>query len=95
MNQTTLIIIFYAQIMMLLRMMKVEEKGEVGTKEDDSKSTQSEVKIKQATVTLEKVTLTQLTNYLRSVEFGQYNLQVSSFSLFIFHYISLFLFYTC
>lgn len=63
------------------RMMKIEEKGEVGTKEEDTKGPQSEVKIKHATVTLEKVTLTQLTAFLRNVEFGQFNLQVSSFRI--------------
>lgn len=60
------------------RMIKVEEKGEVGAREEDSKSPQSEVKIKQATATLEKITLSQLTNYLKGIEFGQYNLQISS-----------------
>lgn len=60
------------------RMMKIEEKGEVGTREEDGKANQSEVKIKTATVTLEKITLSQLTTFLRNIEFGQFNLQVSS-----------------
>lgn len=63
------------------RMIKVEEKGEVGAKEEDSKTAQSEVKIKQATATLEKITLTQLTAYLKGIEFGQYNLQISSIKI--------------
>lgn len=63
------------------RMMKIEEKGEVGTKEDDSKGAQSEVKIKTASVTLEKVTLTQLTAFLKNIEYGQFNLQVSSIKI--------------
>lgn len=63
------------------RMMKIEEKGEVGTSEEDSKAPHSEVKIKRATVTLEKVTLTQLTAFLKTVEFGQFNLQVSSIQI--------------
>jgi len=63
------------------RMMSAEEKGEVGTKEEESKNAGSEVKIKQASVTLQRVTLTQLITYLKNLEFGQYNLSISSIKI--------------
>lgn len=62
------------------RMMTVNEGGEASARSEDGKPS-SELKIKQATVSLQKVTLTQMVNYLRNVESGQYSLSVSSFKV--------------
>lgn len=59
------------------RTIAVEEKGEVTGKEDGVKPG-SDVKIKQASVVLQRINLTQLTNYIKNIEFGQYTLGVSS-----------------
>jgi hypothetical protein len=61
-------------------MMTVNERGEASARSEDGKPS-SELKIKQATVSIQKVTLTQLVNYLRNVESGQYSLSVSSFKV--------------
>lgn len=63
------------------RIITVEEKGEMGTGEEETKASGNEVKIKQASVVLQRITLTQLTNYLKSLEFGQYNLSISSIKI--------------
>jgi hypothetical protein len=58
------------------RMMKVEEMPESAGRGEDSKG--GDVRIKQATVQLEKVNLRQLAQFLNLVEFGGFNLSVSS-----------------
>jgi hypothetical protein len=58
------------------RMITAEEQGG-GNESEDSKSG-GDVQMKRATVTLSRVTLTQLKNYLQSVEHGQYDLSISS-----------------
>ncbi|NBX92932.1 MAG: hypothetical protein EB120_10450 [Proteobacteria bacterium] len=62
------------------RMMSVNEAGEASARSEDGKPS-SELKIKQATVSLQKVTLTQLVNYLKNIESGQYSLSISSFKI--------------
>lgn len=59
------------------RTISVDEKGEAAGKEDGVKPG-SDVKIKYASVVLSRVNLTQLASYIKNVEFGQYNLGVSS-----------------
>ncbi len=59
------------------RAISVDEKGENAGKEDGVKPG-SDVKIKYASVTLQRVNLTQIMNYLKNTEFGQYTLGVSS-----------------
>jgi len=61
------------------RMMEIEEKPEGS--EDGEKPGSSDVKLKQASVTLKKVNLNQLKSFLNSIEFGQYNLSVSSLKI--------------
>lgn len=58
------------------RMVHAEEKRE-GGEVDDPKAPQ-EVKLKQATVKLERVNLNQLRIFLQNLEFGNYSLSVSS-----------------
>lgn len=58
------------------RMMQVEEKPDAGEAEGGR-----DVRMRQATVTLEKVNLNQLKGFLQNVEFGQYNLGVSSLKI--------------
>ncbi len=60
------------------RMVKAEEKSEAS--EEESKGGQ-EVKLKQATVKLERVNLTQLHSFLQNIEFGPYNLSISSLKI--------------
>jgi len=62
------------------RTITVEEKGEVTGKEDGVKPG-SDVKIKQASVVLQRVNLTQLTSYIKNVEFGQYTLGVTALKI--------------
>jgi hypothetical protein len=62
------------------RMMEATEKGEASARSDEGKAS-TEVKIKQATVTLQKVTLPQIVNFLRNTESGQLNLNVSSMKI--------------
>ncbi len=62
------------------RTITVEEKGEVTGREDGVKPG-SDVKIKQAYVVLQRVNLTQLTSYIKNIEFGQYTLGVSSLKI--------------
>jgi hypothetical protein len=61
------------------RMIQVEERGEAGVGGKDPKK--KEVKIKEATISLQRVNLTQMTNYLKSIEYGNFNLQVSSLKI--------------
>jgi len=61
------------------RMIQVEERAEAGVGGGDPKK--KEVKIKESTVSMQKVTLTQLSNYLKAVEYGNYNLIVSSIKI--------------
>lgn len=62
------------------RMMEASEKGEASARSDEGKAS-TEVKVKQATVTLQKVTLPQILNFLRNTETGQLNLNVSSMKI--------------
>jgi len=57
------------------RMMQVEEKE--GGEPDTSKSGQ-DVKIRQATVVMEKINLSQLKSFLNNIEYGPYHLGISS-----------------
>lgn len=58
------------------RMVKVEETPDNPGGGEDGRT--GDVRIRQASVILEKVTLTQLTRFLNNVELGPYNLSVSS-----------------
>ena len=58
------------------RMIQVEDRAEAGVGEENKGK--KEIKIKQATATLQRINLTQLTSFLKGVEFGKYNLSVSS-----------------
>ena len=62
------------------RMMQVEEKPESEEAGEDGKSGH-DVKIKQATVSMQRVNLSQLKNFLNNIEFGPYNLSVSSIKI--------------
>ena len=62
------------------RMVTAEEKPDAGPSDDDPKAS-SEIRIKQATVALQRVTLSQLSQYLKALEFGRYNLSVSSIKI--------------
>jgi hypothetical protein len=60
-------------------MMEVQEKADSAESEPDGKGAPgSEVKVKQASIALKKVNLTQLKSFLNQVEFSQYNLSVAS-----------------
>ena len=61
-----------------MRSMQIEEKPD--HEESDTKAVH-DLKMKQATVVLERVNLNQLTGFLNSVEFGAYNLSISSLKL--------------
>ncbi len=58
------------------RLIEVIEKTDGADADSDGKAG-SEVRIKQATVTLNKINLTQLKSFLTNVEFGQNNLGIS------------------
>lgn len=60
------------------RMMQVEEKPDAN---DDESKQGGDVRIRQATVILEKVNLSQLKGFLNNVEFGPYHLGVSSIKI--------------
>lgn len=62
-----------------IRMAKIEETPASAGREEDSKG--GDVRMKQATVQLEKVNLTQLAQFLNNVEFGGFNLSVSSIKI--------------
>jgi hypothetical protein len=62
------------------RMIQVEEHDDSGGGEDDPKAGH-DVKLKQATVKLQRVNLNQLQIFLQSVEFGGYNLSISSLKI--------------
>jgi hypothetical protein len=62
------------------RMVQVEERDESPGGEDDPKAGH-DVKLKQATVKLQRVNLTQLQAFLQIVEFGGYNLSISSLKI--------------
>ena len=61
------------------RMIQVAERAEAGVGGGDSKK--KEVKIKESTVSLQRVNLTQVSNYLKAIEYGTYNLSVSSIKI--------------
>ncbi len=61
------------------RMMKIEETPASAGRGEDSKG--GDVRLKQASVQLEKVNLTQLAQFLNNVEFGGFNLSVSSIKI--------------
>ena len=58
------------------RMIRADEKRDAGDAEDPKAP--QEVKMKQASVKLERVNLNQLRLFLQNLEFGNYNLSVSS-----------------
>lgn len=58
------------------RMMQVEEKPDTGDSEPGR-----DVRMRQATVTLDRVNLNQLKGFLQNVEFGPYNLGISSLKI--------------
>jgi len=58
------------------KLIEADEKAGATPPGEDGKG--GEVRIKEATVTLSRITLAQLKNFLSTVEFGQYNLSVSS-----------------
>jgi hypothetical protein len=60
------------------RMIQVEERGEAGVGGDTKKK---EVRIKESSVLLQKVNLSQVISYLKTIEYGNYNLIVSSIKL--------------
>lgn len=62
------------------KMMEATERDEASARAEDGKPS-SELKIKHATVSVQKVNLTQLVNYLKTVEGGDYNLNVSSLNV--------------
>ena len=62
------------------RMMEATEKNEASARSDEGKAS-SELKIKEASVSLQKVTLPQIVNYLKNIESGQYALKVSSLQI--------------
>jgi hypothetical protein len=62
-----------------VRMVKVEETPESAGRGEDSKG--GDIRLKQATVQLEKINLSQLSQFLNLVEFGGYNLSVSSIKI--------------
>jgi hypothetical protein len=57
------------------RMVKADEKAESASAEEDTKG--SDIKVREATVKLERVNLVQLKAFLQNVEMGTYNLSVS------------------
>jgi len=61
------------------RMIKVEERGEAGVRGDNTNK--KEFKIKESTVEIQRITLTQLTSYLKALEYGKYNLIVSAMKI--------------
>jgi len=61
------------------RMIQVEERGEAGVGGGDPKK--KEFKIKESTVTTQRITLVQLTNYLKAIEYGTYNLTIPSIKI--------------
>lgn len=62
------------------KLIEVDEKPERPAPESGQKGI-GQAKIKEATVVLNRITLAQLKNYLMSVEFGQFNLRVSSLKI--------------
>lgn len=61
------------------RMIKVEERGEAGVRGDNTNK--KEFKIKESTVEIQRITLTQLTSYLKALEYGKYNLIISAMKI--------------
>jgi hypothetical protein len=62
------------------RMIQVEEREDTGDREDDPKNGH-DVKLKQASVKIQRINLEQLKNFMQAVEFGGYNLSVSSLKI--------------
>ncbi len=62
------------------RMIEIQEKADTTENEADAKGggAGSEVKVKQASISLKKVNLTQLKAFLNQIEFAQFNLSVAS-----------------
>ena len=58
------------------RMMEANEKSEMAARSDESKAS-TELKIKGASVSLQKITIRQLVAFLKNVESGQYKLTVT------------------
>ncbi|MFM8315385.1 MAG: hypothetical protein ACKOA8_13950, partial [Deltaproteobacteria bacterium] len=59
------------------RMIQVEERAEAGVG-GGSDPKKKEVRIKESTVSLQRINLTQLITYLKNIEYGNFNLVVSS-----------------
>lgn len=62
------------------RMIKAEERGELGERTADPKMGQ-DIKLKQASVKLERVNLNQLRSYLQTIEGGGYSLSIASLDI--------------
>lgn len=58
------------------KMMDATERDEASARTEESKPS-TELKIKQATVSIQKINLTQLVSYLKNVESGDFNLNIS------------------
>ncbi len=64
------------------RLIQADETDEGGGGEDgEGTAPKSDIQMKRATVKLQRVNLTQLKNFLQSVEFGSYSLDVSSIKI--------------
>jgi hypothetical protein len=61
------------------RMVQAEESNDSSPVVDESKP--SDVQMKRATVTLQRVNLSQLKNFLQGVEFGNFSMEVSSIKI--------------
>jgi|GEM_PF-1445827 len=62
------------------RVLQIEEKEAPAEREEDAKGAQ-EVRVKQAMVKIQRINLNQLKAFLQNIEFGQYNLGVSSLKI--------------
>lgn len=62
------------------RMIQVEERAEAGVG-GNADTKKKEVRIKESTVSLQRINLTQLITYLKSIEYGNFNLSVSSIKI--------------
>lgn len=63
------------------RMVQVEERDDGGGDASEDPKSAHDVKLKQAVVKLQRVNLDQLKNFLQGIEFGSYNLSVSSLKI--------------
>lgn len=63
------------------RLIQADETDEGGGAGEEGEAPKSDIQMKRATVKLQRVNLTQLKNFLQSVEFGNYSLDVSSIKI--------------